>query len=155
MKAREYFRPADEEKGEFTQNRLGGTLGGPILKSKLFFFSSFGGIYQRESGSDILSLPPASARAGDFSNVTAVIYDPATGNPDGTGRLPFPNNRIPETRIDPISRKHPLVEPLAPITHAVPDRHVRPTAEAVQRYGLLRKHFTHSPSLDEYLLIAA
>jgi Carboxypeptidase regulatory-like domain/TonB dependent receptor len=112
MKAREYFRPPDEEKGEFTQNRLGGTFGGPILRNKLFFFSSFGGIYQRETGSAILSLPPASVRAGDFSNVSAVIYDPATGNPDGTGRLPFPDNRIPESRIDPIARQVLALVPL-------------------------------------------
>jgi hypothetical protein len=112
LKARDYFRPPGQEKGEFTQNRLGGTIGGPILRNKLFFFSSFGGIYQRESGSSILSLPPASARAGDFSNVSAVIYDPATGNPDGSGRVPFPNNRIPDSRIDPIARRILALVPL-------------------------------------------
>ncbi len=112
MKAREYFRPAGEEKGEFTQNRLGGTISGPLLRNRLFFFSSFGGIYQRETGSSILSLPPAAARAGDFSNVSAVIYDPATGNPDGTGRVPFPNNRIPESRIDPVARQILALVPL-------------------------------------------
>ena len=112
MKARDYFRPPGQEKGEYTQNRLGGTIGGPILKNRLFFFSSFGGIYQRESGSSILSLPPASARAGDFSNVSAVIYDPATGNPDGSGRVPFPNNRIPDSRIDPIAREILALVPL-------------------------------------------
>jgi hypothetical protein len=112
MKAREYFRPADQEKGQFTQNRLGGTIGGPLLRDKLFFFTSFGGIYQRETGSSILSLPPAAARAGDFSNVAAVIYDPATGNPNGTGRVPFPNNQIPEHRIDPIARRILSLVPL-------------------------------------------
>ncbi len=105
MKARDYFRPASQPKGEFLQNRLGATLGGPIKKSKLFFFSSFGGIYQHDDGSSILSLPTSRARAGDFSNVSAVIYDPATGNPDGTGRVPFPNNQIPASRINPIARQ--------------------------------------------------
>lgn len=112
MKAREYFRPASEPKGEFTQNRLGAAIGGPLVRNKLFFFSSFGGIYQRETGSTILSLPPALARAGDFSNVAAIIYDPATGNPDGTGRLPFPNNQIPADRIDPTARQVLALVPL-------------------------------------------
>ena len=34
-----------------------------------------------------------------------MIYDPSTGNPDGTGRVPFANNQIPESRIDPIARQ--------------------------------------------------
>ncbi|MGH9663907.1 MAG: TonB-dependent receptor domain-containing protein, partial [Bryobacteraceae bacterium] len=36
---------------------------------------------------------------------TTAIYDPATGNADGTGRSPFPNNQIPASRINPISTK--------------------------------------------------
>jgi len=112
MKARDYFRPPDQEKGKFIQNRLGGTLGGPIKRDKLFFFSSFGGIYQRDNGSSILSLPSARARSGDFSNYQTLLYDPSTGNPNGTGRMPFPNNQIPESRIDPISRKILSLVPL-------------------------------------------
>lgn len=105
MKARDYFRPAGQEKGKFIQNRLGATLGGPIKRDKLFFFSSFSGIYQRDNGSSILSLPSAAARAGDFSRFTTPIYDPATGNPDGSDRIPFPNNQLPANRIDPIAAK--------------------------------------------------
>ena len=54
MKARDYFRPAGQEKGKFIQNRLGATLGGPVVREKVFFFSSFGGIYQRDNGSAII-----------------------------------------------------------------------------------------------------
>ncbi|MGH9163613.1 MAG: carboxypeptidase regulatory-like domain-containing protein, partial [Vicinamibacteraceae bacterium] len=105
MKARDYFRPEGEEKDDLLQNRFGGALGGPIARDRLFFFSSVGGILQREHGNDILSLPSAAARAGDFSQSSTVIYDPATGNPDGTGRVPFPNNRIPADRLDPIAKR--------------------------------------------------
>jgi hypothetical protein len=38
-------------------------------------------------------------RTGDFSAAPTIIYDPMTGNPDGTGRTPFPNNTIPAARI--------------------------------------------------------
>ena len=34
-----------------------------------------------------------------------VIYDPMTGNPDGTGRTPFPGNIIPANRLNPIAQK--------------------------------------------------
>ena len=44
-------------------------------------------------------------RAGDFSAFGTTIYDPATGNPDGTGRTPFPGNIIPANRISPISQQ--------------------------------------------------
>ena len=46
-------------------------------------------------------MPPPALRAGDFSQAfnpdgsLQVIYDPLTGNPDGTGRTPFPGNVIP------------------------------------------------------------
>ncbi len=36
---------------------------------------------------------------GDFSGTTTTIYDPSTGNPDGTGRTAFPGNKIPSGRI--------------------------------------------------------
>ncbi|MGH9632925.1 MAG: hypothetical protein ACRD7E_31860, partial [Bryobacteraceae bacterium] len=116
MKARDYFRPAGQEKGKFIQNRLGGTISGPIKKDRIFFFSSFGGIYQRDNGSEILSLPSVRARAGDFSGAPAVIYDPATGNPDGSGRIPFANNQIPANRIDPIAAQVLGLVPLPNLT---------------------------------------
>ena len=47
-----------------------------------------------------------SARSG------TTIYDPATGNPDGTGRTPFPGNRHPG-RPDQLDRARPA-EPAAP-----------------------------------------
>ena len=43
-------------------------------------------------------------RAGDFSAFGTTIYDPATGNADGTGRTPFANNIIPANRISSIAQ---------------------------------------------------
>ena len=44
-------------------------------------------------------------RTGNLSGATTTIYDPATGNPDGSGRQPFPGNIIPANRISPIATK--------------------------------------------------
>jgi hypothetical protein len=44
-------------------------------------------------------------RTGDLSGSSAVIYNPFTGAANGTGREPFPNNRIPTTLLDPIALK--------------------------------------------------
>ena len=51
-------------------------------------------------------------RAGDFSGTGAIIYDPSTGNPDGTGRTPFLNDVIPAGEISPITQKIQALIPL-------------------------------------------
>jgi hypothetical protein len=49
-------------------------------------------------------VPTAQNISGDFSNAHA-LYDPTTGNPDGSGRTAFPNNIIPASRLSPIALK--------------------------------------------------
>jgi len=86
-------------------NQFGGTFGGPIVKNKLFFFGDWERTVRRQNVSAFRTLPTEALRRGDFSGTGALIYDPATGNPDGSGRQLFPNNRIPADRIDPIALK--------------------------------------------------
>ena len=79
-------------------NQFGGTFGGRIIKDKLFFFTSWEATTTAERGNGLLSVPTAQIRTGNFGTL-ATIYDPATGNlADGTGRSPFPNNTVPESR---------------------------------------------------------
>ncbi|MBX5494709.1 MAG: TonB-dependent receptor [Bryobacteraceae bacterium] len=82
-------------------NQFGGTLGGPIKKNKLFFFTDWERTTRREYASAFRTVPTAALRRGDFSGTGAQIYDPLTGNPNGTGRQLFPNGQIPASRIDP------------------------------------------------------
>ena len=105
LKARDYFRPAGQEKGKYISNQFGGTLGGPIKRDKLFFFSGFEARPERENGSGTFSLPSPAARSGDFSGFNTIIYDPSTGSANGAGRTPFAGNRIPADRIDPIAKQ--------------------------------------------------
>src|SRR5207245_8098068 len=105
LKARDYFLPAGTDKGKYISNRYGGTLGGPILRNKLFFFSSYGGRAERDNGNATFSVPSPAIRRGDFSGFNTVIYDPLTGSSDGADRIPMPNNLISANPINPISKK--------------------------------------------------
>jgi Carboxypeptidase regulatory-like domain len=97
-----YFAPTQDS---LKRNQFGGTLGGRIIRDKLFFF---GGIQetivrQNPSGSSAF-VPTPAALAGDFSaldsaacqanGVARVIDDPATGKP-------LPNDHINPNRFDP------------------------------------------------------
>ena len=86
-------------------NQFGGTFGGRVIKDKLFFFGDYQGSREVAGNSNLPTIPTLAFRAGDLSASTTTIYDPATGNPDGTGRLPFADKQIPASRISPIARK--------------------------------------------------
>ena len=61
------------------QNEFGGTIGGPILKKKLFFFFSYDGWrYRVLSAAQFASVPTLKERVGDFSELPVAIYDPLT-----------------------------------------------------------------------------
>ncbi len=112
LKARPYFMPSAQQKPRDTLNIFGATLGGPIVRNKLFFFGHYEGTRQRVGGNGIYDVPTADVRNGDFSQAIntgatspTIIYDPRTGNADGTGRSPFPGNRIPMDRISGPARR--------------------------------------------------
>jgi hypothetical protein len=88
----------------FHRYQEGGSISGPILHKKLFFFADYEATQQKMfDGSNVFTVPTTAERTGDFSADSFTIYDPTQpDNPDGT-RQPFTGNII--TNPNPIALK--------------------------------------------------
>lgn len=101
--ARTFFNPTV---GHLAYNYVGGNIGGPIKKNKLFIFGDYLRTMDHEANTNLLTIPSLAYRRGDLSAGKNTVYDPATGDQtDGSGRLPFAGNVIPTSRIDPVATK--------------------------------------------------
>jgi len=89
---------AGRDKPDFSQHQFGGTVGGPIVKDKTFYFFDYQGYHVNQGATYLSTVPSAKMRAGDFSEINRIIYDPIT-------HLPFPGNVIPANRLDPVAAK--------------------------------------------------
>ncbi len=91
-----YNNRAGRPKPEFSQHQFGGTIGGPIIKDKTFFFADYQGMRINQGQTYVSTVPSAQMRAGNFSEINRPIFDPLTG-------AAFPGNIIPQSRFDPAS----------------------------------------------------
>ncbi len=111
---------AGASRRSFDRNIFGGTLGGPIVRNKAFFFIDYEGTKQSASGPATATVAPQAWRTGDLSDFLTkqniIVRDPLTG-PDLASRTPFPGNIIPASRIvNPVARylfANPNVYPVA------------------------------------------
>ena len=124
LNARNFFAA---NRDNLKRSQFGGTIGGPIVKNKAFFFFGYQGT--RLSSDPQLTrqfLPTAAMRGGDFSSLSRTIIDPRT-------RQPFPGNRIPSDRLSPVTQNLLKYIPV-------------PTTPTGERFT----GFRDEPSEDEY-----
>jgi hypothetical protein len=125
-----YIAPLPSAQTVHNQNLEAVGVGGPVWiprvyngRNKLFFF--FSGERSRAkdiASSSLISVPTAAARAGDFrgnlgtNGQPITIYNPFDGSgnilANANSRVPFPNNIIPASLINPIASKILSLEPL-------------------------------------------
>jgi hypothetical protein len=110
-----------QAKGEYTKHQWGGTASGPVTiprlyngKDRTFWLFGFEGSPTSSQAVFNGTVPTPEWRAGDFSNLRTasgapiIIYDPTTGKPDPSNpnrfiHDPFPSNKIPANRVDPVA----------------------------------------------------
>ncbi len=125
--ARSFFLP---QVAFLNQNQYGFSAGGPVIKNKVFLFGTGQWFKIRQGRATTSSFPPTEAeKRGDFSAQTAVIRDPATGQP-------FPGNQIPASRLDPVALK---LANLLPAANAPGGRFLGAFSEPVNNYQYLIK----------------
>ena len=88
---------------EYRRNQFGATAGGPMIRSKVFWFFSYEGLRMRQAGGGLttVTVPTSAQRSGDFSTTKGGIFDPDTLQ-NGV-RSPFPGNQIPTQRLNALA----------------------------------------------------
>ncbi|MEK6408808.1 MAG: TonB-dependent receptor [Acidobacteriota bacterium] len=98
LDARNFFVPADEKAPKYQRNQFGFALGGPVVRSRTFFFADYEGSRAREGITRVTNVPTLAERKGDFSQTLfRAPINPFT-------QQPFPGNKIPDLFINPIGK---------------------------------------------------
>jgi Carboxypeptidase regulatory-like domain/TonB dependent receptor len=143
-------------------DNFGGSIGGPILKDKLFFYFNYDHIISHGGTSATLyTIPTTAAMNGDFTG-QATIYDPATQTTQATGTYLYPGQSVP-SQCPCVIRQSFASE--YNNGNKIPASRLDPVAAAIQKYypasnapgtlnsaGLLTNNYTYtSPSSNPFI----
>lgn len=107
LDANDFFNNKNgRKKPPFKQNQFGATAGGRIFRDKTFFFGDYQGGRIRDGKTYLSTVPTVKMRAGDFSELSRVIYDPIA-------KTAYAGNIIPVSQVDPTARK--IIDQLYPL----------------------------------------
>lgn len=120
--ARPYFSVPGTKIPSFARHQFVGNVGGPMWHNRLFFFVDYEGLRQAYPITANSIVPTALQRTGDFSQTVTssgapiTIYDPNTLF--GNTRQAFANNKIQQSRLDPVAAAVMALYPLPNVTGA-------------------------------------
>ncbi len=106
--AKNYFDNPGLPIPELRKNQFGATVGGPVLKDKLFYFGNYEGTIERVGETFFGTVPTVLQRQGNFTEIGQNIYDPFTtavcaSCANGYSRGQFAGNIVPTSLISPVS----------------------------------------------------
>ena len=113
-------------KNSYTQNIFGGTFGGPIVKSKLFFFGDYEGIRRHTGGKTSGSLLTPAMLSGDFS----ALLNPNL--PGGPIQLYDTQNSFAPYTLDQVIVVNPVAQYLAAHPQLYPAPNAAPSDGLIQ-----------------------
>jgi hypothetical protein len=115
LNARNFFAP---KRDSLKRNQFGGTIGGPVIKNKLFFFGGYQGTFEKVApAANINYVATAAALQGDFTGIASC------GNV--TLKAPFVGNKVPITLLNPVAlnllKQIPVsTDPCGKLTYGIP-----------------------------------
>jgi trimeric autotransporter adhesin len=126
-----FTRKAGQPKPETYYHQWAGSFGGPIVRNRTFFWTSTEGYKTQTTANQVITLPTALERRGDYSQSfdqqgqLIVIYDPLTTRPDPARpgqfiRDPFAGNVIPANRINAVGQNLVTLLPLPTAGRSAP-----------------------------------
>ncbi|HZQ54831.1 MAG TPA: TonB-dependent receptor [Bryobacteraceae bacterium] len=141
-------------------NQFGGSVGGPIKKDKLFFFGNVEATRQRQFATHLATVPTLAMMQGDLRGSdpanglaanSVIIYDPTTGNADGTGRSQIYATNVPSdtAHFNPLCKS-------AKCLNVIPTSRISPVAQKLMSLlqkapGRLQASSSSSAPSDNYL----
>ena len=106
LDSRNEFAPRDAPAPDYNRSQIGGSIGGPLVADRAFFFVDYENTRLREGITRVANVPTVAERQGDFS--ASLFSQPV----DPFSRQPFPGNRIPAFAISPIGSAIAALYPL-------------------------------------------
>ncbi len=101
LDARSFFSPGPED---LKRNQFGGAAGGPLWRDRAWFHVFYEGLREISAFSVSGYSPTRQMFEGNFAGTGHMVYDPLTYDPVSGTREPFPDNVIPPTRINQVSK---------------------------------------------------
>lgn len=109
--SRNHFAPRDVSAPDYNRHQLGGSIGGPFVANRTFFFADYEHTHLRDGITKITNVPTQAERNGDFSqnlfNRPVNIFAILPGQPPG-----FPGDAIPVAFQSPVGRAIAALYPL-------------------------------------------
>ena len=113
LDARDFFEPSSQKKAAFRQNQFGGSLGGRIIKDKLFFFGDYEGLRRVQGETTTATVPTAGEVSSGFTNLADILNGQAGAKPLvdlldrtiplGTVLDPATTRLVTAGQVDPVS----------------------------------------------------